>query len=167
MIPMESHDQTLAELTRALEHETGLVRQLSEALVSQRAGVAGGAPEAIHAGVEDIGRILFTIEEARRRRSELVDALTGNPDQPLERIEATFGAAVPAAFTHRRRALRAAAELAMREATINRSVLRHALEAGEAYLQALFSSPDAVESYGPSERRDDTAATGMILNRRA
>ena len=164
---MESHDQTITELTRALDHEIGLVRQLSEALVRQRAGVGSGAPAAIHAGVEDIGRILCTIEEARRRRHELVDSLTGNPEAPLERIEATFGAAVPASFTERRRTLRAAADQAMREATINRSVLRHALEAGEAYLQALFSSPDALDTYGPAERREETAATGVVLNRRA
>lgn len=164
---MPSHDQTLAELTRALDHETGLVRELCEALVRQRAGVASGAPEAIHAGAEDIGRILFTIEEARRTRRELVDSLTGNPEAPLERVESAFGTAVPVTFTQRRRALRLAADQAMREATINRSVLRHALEAGEAYLQALFSSPDALESYGPPDRREDSAATGMILNRRA
>jgi FlgN protein len=164
--PLPSSVQTLAELTRALSHECELVLALDTALQEQRASVASGSPAQIHASADAIGRALHTLEEAKRRRSGLVSDLTGRSDTPLEHIETSYATALPAEFRERRRSLRAAAQQATQSAAINRSVLRHVIDAGEAYLQALFSSGDPAGGYGPAERRDDGTA-GAILNRRA
>jgi hypothetical protein len=164
--PLPSNVQTLAELSRAIAHECELVLALDGALQEQRASVASGSPETIHASADAIGRALHTLEEAKRRRGGLVFDLTGRTDTPLEHIETSYATALPGEFGERRLALRAAAQQAAQSAAINRSVLRHVIDAGEAYLQALFSSGDPAAGYGTAERRDDGTA-GAILNRRA
>jgi capsid protein len=157
----------LQELARALDHESGIVCELRDALIQQRAGVASSEAAAVNASVDAIGRILLTLEEARSHRTGIVAALAGDPRLGLDRLEAALGAPLSARVEEARAGLcRAAGEVA-HEVAINRAVLRRAVEAGEAFLQALFSAtadPPAV--YGSPQRREESGAA-VFLNRKA
>jgi len=158
----------LAELTAALEHEAAAIRGLREALVQQRAAVAANDAAAVNASVDDVGRILLAVEEARRQREAMVAALAGGPGATLEGLGAPDARPGRAAFDTARAALRRAAEEAAHEAAVNRAVLRRAVEAGEAFLQSLFSSAaDPSPVYAPAEGRERPGAPGFILNRKA
>lgn len=159
--------ERLAELTRALDRERALVIELQETLVHQRAGVASSEAEAVNASVDAIGRLLLALGEARTTRTRIVAALTGDAALPIDRLEAALGAPLPPALETARAALRTAAEGVAHEVAINRAVLRRAVEAGESFLQALFSTAvDSPGVYGTTEHREEPAA-GILLNRRA
>ena len=150
-----SAQERLNELAHVLNAETEVVEELKNALWRQRAGVAASDTEAVNASVDAIGRILLTLDAARHRRLRMVEAIAGDASLPLHRLEA-------------RARLRRAAEAVTQEVTVNRSVLRHAVDAGEAFLQALFSSViDPAPVYGPPERPEECPPSGLLLNRRA
>lgn len=160
-------DMALGELTRALEREVATVSELREALVRQRAGVATDAVESVHAACDDVARLLVAIEAARRHRVMRLESLSVSGDARLETLELALGHALPTPLAEARAALRHEAAAAAREAGINRVVLQRTVEAGEAFLQALFSNaggPDPV--YRAGERREDDGA-GLMLDRTA
>jgi len=158
----------LDELTAALEHEAAAIRELREALVQQRAAVAANDVDGVNASVDDVGRILLAVEEARRQREAMVATLTGTAGASLEGLGTLGGRPGAAPFAAARAALRRAAEETAHEATVNRAVLRRAVEAGDAFLQSLFSSAtDPSPVYTPAERRDRPGTPGFILNRKA
>jgi hypothetical protein len=166
--PEREAPSRLADLTRALVHEHQLIDELREALLRQRAGVAADDPETIEHSVHAIGRTLLTLEEARRRRTSLTALIVGRPGAGLADVDAAVDA-VPASFAAAREAVRRAAEATAREVAINQTVLRRALDAGDAFLQQLFSSaadpmPVYLSGPRPSEPRP---AGGLLLNRRA
>lgn len=155
----------LTELSRALDHESRIVEELRDTLIRQREAVASTSADAVNATVDAVGRILMTLDEARRRRAVIVGALTGDPATRLDRLEATVPE-VPAELAESRRKWREAAATVAREVTINRGVLRRALESGDAFLQALFSTTaTGTPVYGTRER--DESPPGVLLNRRA
>jgi hypothetical protein len=158
----------LAELTAALVHEHRLIEELREALVRQRAGVAADDPAAIEHSVHAIGRTLLTLEEARRRRVSLTALVAGRAGATLADLDASVET-LPAAFTAAREAVRRAAEATARDVAINQTVLRRALEAGDAFLQQLFSSAaDPMPVYAPGPRAAGPhAGGGLLLNRTA
>jgi hypothetical protein len=160
--------QSLDRLTAALEHEIVAVRELGEALVQQRSAVAASDVAAVNASVDDIGRLLLAVDEARRHRVAVVAELGGGPGTSLEEFEPPPGTQGAGAYAAARAALRREAEKAAHEAAVNRAVLRSAVEAGDAFLQALFSSsvnPSPV--YKAAEHQDRPRSPGFILNRRA
>ena len=158
----------LAELTAALVHEHRLIEELREALVRQRAGVAADDPAAIEHSVHAIGRTLLTLDEARRRRVSLTALVGGRAGATLADLDATVEA-LPASFAAAREAVRRAAEATARDVAINQTVLRRALEAGDAFLQQLFSSAsDPMPVYAPGPRPTETRpGGGLLLNRTA
>ncbi|HYC33283.1 MAG TPA: hypothetical protein VEB59_13415 [Gemmatimonadales bacterium] len=161
-------DQRLAELIGALEHERRLVEDLRQALLRQREGVAADRPEIVEDSVQAIGRTLLTIEEARRRRTSLIALITGTGGVPLAELEAFLGRPLPEAFARAREALRRAAETTAMDLAINQTVLRRALEAGDAFLQQLFSSTaDPMPVYAPSPRAAEPRAGSVLLDRTA
>jgi hypothetical protein len=158
----------LGELTNALTHEHGLIEELRQALLRQREGVATDDPEAIESSVHAISRTLLTLEEARRGRIALTALIAGEPGVPLADLDANLGLALPASFVEARERVRRAAEATALEVAINQTVLRRALEAGDAFLQQLFSSvADPMPVYVPGPRPADIRPSGMLLNRRA
>jgi hypothetical protein len=160
--------QSLDRLTVALEHEIVAVRELGEALVQQRSAVAASDVAAVNASVDDMGRLLLAVDEARRHRIAVVVELGGGPGTSLEEFEPAPGAPGAGAYAAARAALRREAEKAAHEAAVNRTVLRSAVEAGDAFLQALFSSSvDPSPVYQAAERQDRPRSPGFILNRRA
>jgi hypothetical protein len=156
----------LAELVQALELEARHVGELREALVRQREAVATSQAEQVNATVDTIARMLVALEEARRRRGTLLQELTGDPGTRLEQLQSSIPFPLPASTIAARAALAEAAQGVAREVAINREVLRRAVEAGEAFLQALFSSavePSPCYGAGPAEEQ----APGLLVNRSA
>jgi hypothetical protein len=160
-------DEALAGLTRALVREAEAVRELHEALVRQREGVAADAIEVVQGSCDDIARLLVTLDGAKRSRMGILQRLV--PDEPgsLEAVAAMCGGSLPPALAEASATLRRVAADAAREAGVNRVVLQRTVEAGEAFLQALFAGagdPDPV--YRAGERRDDDGS-GFLLDRTA
>lgn len=158
----------LDELTGALAHELRLIDDLRQALMRQREAVASDDPEAIESSVHAIGRTLLTLEEARRRRGALIALIAGNSSIALADLETHLGFSVPDDFVAAREAVRRAAEATSRELAINQAILRRALEAGDAFLQQLFSSTaDPMPAYTPGPRPPEQRSGGFLLNRTA
>ena len=154
-----------SELTASLDRETEIVEALRAALIRQREAVAGTHADRVNQSVDAIGRILLTLEEARRRRGAMLAALTGDAHIRLERLESIAGPS-PKTLVAARARLRGAAESVAREIAINRGVLRHAVESGEAFLQALFSTTaDPAPVYGAQDKEEPPS--GLLLDRRA
>jgi len=160
-------DESLAGLARLLQREAGSVRELREALVRQREGVAGNAIPAVNESCDDIARLLVTLDTTKRLRAGLLERLVPDGPATLEAVAARNGGALPPALAEASLALRREAADAAREAAINRSVLQRTVEAGEAFLQALFASAaDRDPVYRAGERSDDDGA-GFLLDRTA
>lgn len=160
-------DGALEELTLALAQERHLIEELVDVLARQRAAVGEDDPESIDDSVRALGRVLLTLDEARRRRTAVVERLTGEADLPLADLESRLGMPLPPALAEERRAVRRAAEASAREVRVNQTVLRRALEAGDAYLQQLFANGSAPNpSYVPGTPRTEPRQ-GMLLNRMA
>jgi hypothetical protein len=130
----------LDELTSALAHELRVIDDLRRALMRQRAAVAADDPDAIESSVHAIGRTPLTLEEAGRRRGALLALIAGNSAIALADLESHVGFSVSEDFVATREAVRRSAEDTSRELAINQAILRRALEAGDAFLQQLFSN---------------------------
>jgi hypothetical protein len=140
----------LDELTSALAHELRVIDDLRQALMRQRVAVASDDLDAIESSVHAIGRTPLTLEEAGRRRGSLVALIAGNSATVLTDLEAHLGFSVPDDFVAMREEVRRAAEATSRELAMNQTILRRALEAGDAFLQQLFSSTaDPMPAYTP------------------
>jgi hypothetical protein len=130
----------LTDLAGALIQEQRLIEELRQALLRQRAGMASGDPELIDESVYAIARTLLTLEEARRRRrASLTAAVMGRPGVGLSDLESFVGV-LPEPLLAAREAVRRAAEATAHDLAINQRVVRQALEAGDDFLQRLFSS---------------------------
>lgn len=128
------------DLTGALDHELRLIDDLRRALAWQRAAVAAGDSEAIESSVQAIGRTLLTLDEARRHRGALIALVAGNEAIALSDLEAHVGCSPPDSFVAAKEAVCCAAEATSRDLAINQTILHRALEAGDSFLQQLFSS---------------------------
>lgn len=158
----------LGELTTALTHELRLIDELRAALLRQRAGVAADDSEAIESSVQAVGRTLLTLEEARRRRTQLTAFLTGNHSSELADLERHLGCRLPEALQSAREAVRRAATAAAQDARINQNVLRRALEAGDAFLQQLFSTAiEPAPAYLPGAQPSESRPPSVLFNRTA
>jgi hypothetical protein len=129
----------LSGLAGALVQEQRLIEELRQALLRQRAGMATGDPELIHGSDYAIARTRLTLEEARRRRASLAIAVVGRPGVALSDLESFVGV-LPAPLLAAREAVHRAAEITAQDLAINQRMVRQALEAGDAFLQQLFSS---------------------------
>ena len=153
------------DLAAAIAQEARLLGSLRESLLEQRAGVAHNQRDTIEKSVEAISRGLLTLEEARRRRAALLALVSEGEASTMGELERRLGPAFPPALTEVRGALRDAAQGLAREVAINQHILRKALQAGDAFLQRLFSSATAPSPvYGASERAAGPAG-GLLLNR--
>ena len=163
MIPADrAQAQRTERLISALGRETALLTELAEALARQRAAVARNDVTALEADVAVAGRVLLTLQEAHRLRGEILVAMGADRDHPLGHLAATLPGSLGGRVERSRAALAAAAAAATREATVNRSVLRSALDAGDAYLQALFTG-GLPTPYTPGDGRPAPAGPAGVL----
>ncbi len=160
-------DEALAGLARVLARETAAVRELRDALVRQREGVAGNAIDAVQGSCDDIARLLVTLDAAKRSRVGMLARLVPDGPGTLEAVAALCGGSLPPALAEASLALRREAAATAREAAVNRAVLQRTVEAGEAFLQALFAGAGDRDSiYHAGEHRDDDGS-GFLLDRTA
>ncbi|MEO8452343.1 MAG: flagellar export chaperone FlgN [Gemmatimonadota bacterium] len=158
---------TFEELVRALLAEARLLGELRNVLLRQRDAVAADDTVSLEAAIHEIGRLLITLGEARRRRVALVVLLAGDEDAKLEQVirSATPGDSVRlrAAQDH----LKAVAEITNRDLMITQAVLRRVIETGERFLQQLFGAPESADSGYTGPGRESHEADSLFLNRRA
>ena len=156
----------LSDLAGALVQEQRLIEELRQALLRQRAGMASGDLELIDESAYAIARTLLTLEEARRRRrASLTAAVMGRQGVALCDLESFIGI-LPAPLLAAREAVRRAAEATAHDLAINQRVVRQALEAGDAFLQQLFSSAsDPMAVPIPSLRPADGRPSNPPLKR--
>ncbi len=154
----------IESLRAALEAEAALVVTLREALIAQRAAIAASSAPDVHATIADIGRLVQALTDARRARGQVLHALCGDAALPLDAVEDALGLVFPAHVQDARRALRREAQAVAQEVAINHRVLRGAVEAGERFLQDLFSTlGDSTPTYTAGDSRDDPARRSSVL----
>jgi len=158
-------DTELEALASALGRELELVRELRQALRDQRAGIASHHTAAVEDSLQRVGHLLMALEERRRARAQLLETMAGTSNSSLAWIDDL--PAPPAALGVVRHELRTAAREVAHEVAVNHEVLRRSVEAGDAFLQALFSSVRGIDPCYRPEAAPPEPATGVIMNRRA
>lgn len=164
-----SYAAHLSELASAMTDEAQLIGELRETLRRQRAGVAQSDVDLIEDSLQALGRTLFTLDEARRRRIAITATLTGNDSVRPDDLESVLGRPLPEPVASASLAMQRAALQASEDVAVNQQVLKRALEVGESFLQQLFTSAgDPMPNYTSAERRPDLPApTGYLINRTA
>lgn len=166
----QSDQVALRELARALAREARLLDDLREVLLRQRNGVATNDANAIESSVHAMGRTLHTLGDVQSHRTQLIASVGGTADQALEELAATLTEPVATEFREARAAARRAGSAVARELAINQHIIQRALDAGEAFIQRLFSTvaqPNPV--YEPGSKRDRSVVQrgGVLVNRTA
>jgi hypothetical protein len=155
-------------LVVAIMNEHQLLGELRRALAQQRTGVSSGDPATLEAASHAVSRAILTLDEARRRREQLVELAGEGRPVRLEHIESVAGP-VPG-LAESRQALRAEAQAAIQELGETQELLQAAIRAGDAYLQSLFASVSAPAPAYPSgfpAQAPAGASAGLLLNRSA
>jgi hypothetical protein len=104
-------------LVVAIMNEHQLLGELRRALAQQRTGVSSGDPATLEAASHAVSRAILTLDEARRRREQLVELAGEGRPVRLEHIESVAGP-VPG-LAESRQALRAEAQAAMTNTCCN------------------------------------------------
>jgi hypothetical protein len=161
------HAGHLDDLAAALRDETRVVEALRAALLRQRSGIAGSDYAAVEDSVRAMSRIALTLDEARTRRLQLTTTITGGHPAPLGELERYLGHRLPDPLPQVRASLRAAAAAVAHDIRINQRILRRALDAGDEFLQRLFT---AAAPPNPVYRPGDSPAArpvrdGVLVNR--
>ena len=130
VLQTEETPDWLAGLSRALRDEATVLDQLERAMASQRAAVAANEDEALHSSSQAVGRIVRTLEEAKKRRASIVHYLTGREDLALNQLEYFLGDPLPLDLDTARAQLRLAAQSVAREAVVNKAVDPYMIVAG-------------------------------------
>lgn len=157
-------------LVDALNTERRLVEELTAIMLRQRASVAAEDLQGVEDSVFAVQRILFTLGEARKRRRQINVRLGHSEDVGLNAlVEGLRGNATDALRLSRTQLQESARTLA-REVAANRTILREALAAGDAYVRALTgvtSNGQPRLGYGESLGTPDPARAPHLVNRRA
>lgn len=159
----------LADLAEALLYEASVIEELRQSLLRQRAGVAADDEEMVEASLQAMGRTLLTLDEAKRRRAALTALLAGGESTPIDRLEGILGGILPREVEEARAMVKRQALLAAQDVAINQHILKRAIEAGETFLQRLFSaSGGPAPGYSRGEGQlEASPQSGLLLNRMA
>jgi hypothetical protein len=164
---VEQMRDPVSDIVASTRGEQQLLRQLRIALEQQRKGVADSDPERIELASRAVANTVLTLDAARRRREDLLRLVAAGKPIRLEALENHVGPVD--GLAEARLALRNEAEGAIRDLALTQQVLQGAMQAGNAYLQALFSSvvPEST-SYAADGRAPQAAvAAGNLVNRSA
>lgn len=136
------------DILASAEGERLLLIELRAALARQRAGVASNDAAEIELASRAVSHAVLTLDQARRRREDLQRIVGHGTAARLETLERHAGPID--GLTELRDSLRTEAEGAINDLALTQVVLQGAMQAGDAYLQALFSSVSQVTpSYHP------------------
>ena len=153
-----------AALTGTLEEESRLMRELTEALLKQRAAVASRDVETVDTETTHITRVLEEVGKTQARRQEMLRALGGDARSSLRDMESRTGVPLPPSVQHARAGLAQAAREANHQLVINDAVLRRAVETETDFLKTVFSSLEAESpSYRPRSHGAAEAGPGSVL----
>ena len=101
-----------------------------------------------------------------RTRASSVYFAGGEPT-PLDRLETLLGGTLPPDVEEARGMVKRSALMAAQDVAINQHILKRALEAGDVFLQRLFSmAQEPAPGYQRGERAVEPPA-GLLLNRTA
>ena len=159
---------TLQDVLQSVTGEEHLLRVLRDGLRSQRVAVASGDTVALEIASQAVASAALTLDNARRRREDLMQLLSGGKAVRLDTLERFAGPIN--GMSEARARLRIEAEAVVTDLALTQDVLQGALRAGNAYLQSLFSSvAEVTPSYlGPmSAGQSQSEAGGFLINRRA
>jgi hypothetical protein len=161
--------ERLSDLAEALLYEAGVIEELRAALLRQRSGVAADDADLIESSIHAMGRTLLTLDEAKRRRAALTALIAGGEPTPLDRLEVMLGGSLPREVEEARSMVKRAALQTAQDVAINQHILKRALEAGDVFLQKLFSmGGDPAPGYSRGEHQlESVPQSGLILNRTA
>lgn len=150
------------DLETALREEAALLESLIQVLERQRRGIAEQDLAVVDETVYGSQRILLTLNEARKRRSRLLDLAAGEEGTEAS-VPARLGPAAEAAW----RDLTDTAQRLSHTLSVNQTVLRQAIRFGEEYVRTVFGD-GAVEApaYGRDARTSAESAGGVLINRR-
>jgi hypothetical protein len=164
-----SVSERLSDLAESLLYEANVIEELRQALLRQRAGVAADDTDLVESSIHAMGRTLLTLDEAKRRRAALTSLIAGGEPTPLDRLESILGGTLPREVEEARALVKRSALLTAQDVAINQHILKRALEAGDLFLQKLFSmAGDPAPGYVRTERTMEAAPqSGLILNRTA
>ena len=166
MATMAGHVHRLRELAAALHKEAEVVRTLRDALIEQRKALTADDAEMVNTSSDAIQRILLMLEEARSSRRTVLSSIGDGEPTTLDQIEERLGISLPLPLEQAREELRRAGKEVAREVAINKTVLARAVETGEAFLQALFSSTlDPQPVYQPRNRGKEKDGGGVFFDR--
>jgi hypothetical protein len=158
----------VADVLQSVTGERRLLRELRGALERQRRGVAVGDPAAIEVASRAVASAVLTLDNARRRREQMMLVLSDGATVRLETLDRVTGPVE--GLPEARAALRVEAEAVIADLALTQEVLQGALRAGDAWMQSLFASvTQAAPGYGGPSGAVATAAApaGQLVNRRA
>jgi len=149
MSPIEDAERDYVnDILASAQGERRLLIELRAALARQRAGVAANDSAEIEIASCAVSHAILTLDQARRRREDLQRMVGNGSSLRLESLERHAGPIE--GLARLRESLRTEAEGAINDLALTQVVLQGAMQAGDAWLQALFTSVSQVTpSYQP------------------
>lgn len=147
-------NRQVLELGEVFDAEASLLLSLAQALEQQRAGVAGADTGTVDGATSVVVRLLEEVENLRRRRRNLLHSLVGDAAGDIRHLEQKTRRPLPPEVARARESLNAAAREAFSQISVNRVVLRHALDHGDVRIRSILSGLDGGGAgYGGPEAR--------------
>jgi len=159
--------ERVEQLTRALTSESEALQELRETLVVQRQAVALHDQAAVESSIHAMGRVILTLQEVRRQRHALLALIADGEPITLADVDAHVTGGMPADFRAAQQNVAQLATATANDLTINHHVLDRVLQAGDAFLQRLFSSTmEPSPSYAPVQDGEEHSEA-LLFNRTA
>ena len=154
------------QLVHALRSEQDVLEELREALSRQREAVARSDHDAVESSIHALGRIILTLEETRRQRRSVLALMFPDQEVSIMDLELYLDDAVPPELLEARSAVRRLSVSTANDLAINQHVLDRVLQAGDAFLQKLFSTAlEGSPGYSPMRDGEEHASESVLVNR--
>lgn len=159
--------ERLDQLTRTLTIEAEALEELRETLSTQREAVALHDQPAVERSIHAMGRVMLTLQEVRRQRQALLSLIAEGEHISMVDLESCVKGGVPRDLEAARVKVEMLATATANDLAINHHVLDRVLQAGDAFLQRLFSSTmEPSPSYAPVQEGEERAEA-LLVNRTA
>lgn len=152
-------------LYSALSTERRLMDELKAALARQKAAVGRNDIDAIEAGVGDVHRTLFTLDEALKRRRSILALSTGSEETPLSHVP-EIAQNPQGALGQLATELTVAAETVARELASTRLLLQEVIAEGDQYMRTLAGGDLEATVYRRGEPELQGPQGGALLDQR-
>ncbi len=157
----------IESLVDAFSTERRLLDELIAVMRRQRGAVGDDDLQAVDDSVFATHRILVTLGESRRRRRTLNTLIGQSEDLGIHALDDALGPRMTPALRAARDDLHSAARNLAREVSLNRRILREALDCGDAFARALAGA-EASPIYASQPKQTPVRAqqTVSLLDRR-